>query len=203
MAVAAGGLMAWTAPETARGDGMFVWHDGADLGEPAQRAIIAWDGKTETLLLSVKYEGAAEDFAWIVPLPAKPVMKAIDADKNPFPEISHFTRRRDWAIRAFVTHMEGMPPHEVEVFGSPSSRRLRHRHPGHEGFRGPCGLAQKERIHLPRRRTDLLDHYAKKQWVYAAMRIDPKQLVPLRTSSSRANSSRFALHSTPKRWSTR
>jgi|WetSurMetagenome_2_1015567.scaffolds.fasta_scaffold24156_2 hypothetical protein len=50
--------------------------------------------KTETLVLAVKYEGPAADFAWIVPLPAKPDVKAIDADKNPFAEISVFTQFR-------------------------------------------------------------------------------------------------------------
>ena len=47
----------------ARADGCFVWNRGADLYEPSQKAIIHWHRGTETMVLQVKYEGPAEDFA--------------------------------------------------------------------------------------------------------------------------------------------
>ena len=81
-------------------DGCFVWKKGADLNEPTQKAIIYWKKGKEIMVLQVKYEGAAEDFAWIVPLPAKPKVSAIDADKSPFAEISLYTQlRRRWGYR--------------------------------------------------------------------------------------------------------
>ena len=75
-------------------DGCFVWNGGVDLAEPSQKAVIHLDRGTETLVLQVKYEGRAEDFAWIVPLPARPKVAAIEPEKSPFAEISRFTQRR-------------------------------------------------------------------------------------------------------------
>ena len=42
---------------------------------PDQRALVAFDGSTETLVVETTFEGAGRDFAWIVPLPAKPVVE--------------------------------------------------------------------------------------------------------------------------------
>jgi len=46
----------------------------AYLDEPEQQAIIVFDGSEETLYLQARYEGNIEDFAWIIPTPAKPVV---------------------------------------------------------------------------------------------------------------------------------
>lgn len=63
----------------ARADGIFVWRlQDQDIREPQQKAFIIHDQGWEDLVLSVKYEGAAADFGWIVPLPAKPEMEAVD-----------------------------------------------------------------------------------------------------------------------------
>ena len=70
------------------GDGVFVWRQGADLKEPTQRAVIYYKDGTEVLLLQVKYEGQAQDFGWIVPLPSKPKVTAIEPNDNPFAELS-------------------------------------------------------------------------------------------------------------------
>ncbi len=50
--------------------------------------------KLNYMQLACKGEGPAEDFAWIVPLPARPEVDAIDAEKNPFPEIITYIESR-------------------------------------------------------------------------------------------------------------
>ena len=47
-------------------DGFFVWNKGVDLYEPSQKAVILHAGDTEDLILQVKYEGEATDFAWLM-----------------------------------------------------------------------------------------------------------------------------------------
>ena len=44
-------------------DGCFVWNKGVDLYEPSQKAVILHHDGIEDLILQVKYEGTATDFA--------------------------------------------------------------------------------------------------------------------------------------------
>jgi len=60
-----------------------------DLYESAQKAVILYGDSTEHLILSVSFEGDAEDFAWVIPLPDKPEIAVTDAEL--FWELSDFT----------------------------------------------------------------------------------------------------------------
>jgi len=46
--------------------------DTVPPGIPYQRAMIAFDGKKELMILQSKYEGDPKDFGWVVPLPSVP-----------------------------------------------------------------------------------------------------------------------------------
>jgi hypothetical protein len=156
-------------------DGCFVWRKGADLNEPTQKALIYWKKGKEIMVLQVKYEGAAEDFAWIVPLPAKPKVSAIDAEKSPFAEISLYTQlRRRWGYRgkdagaeaeAKVTVLERkiVGVYDIAILAASDAKALGE-------WLNNNGYA------FPEKRKDVLEHYTKKKWVYVAMRIDRKAL---------------------------
>ena len=60
-----------------------------DLYESTQRAVILYGNNIEHLILSVSFEGDAEDFAWVIPLPDKPEIAVTDAEL--FWELSDFT----------------------------------------------------------------------------------------------------------------
>jgi hypothetical protein len=81
-------LLAVAAPVLADGcffpDSMY-----RDLYESAQKAVILYGNSTEHLILSVSFEGDAEDFAWVIPLPDKPEIAVTDAEL--FWELSDFT----------------------------------------------------------------------------------------------------------------
>src|SRR5512140_714318 len=49
------------------------------LQEPEQKGIVLYQEGREDLLLEVKYQGAAEDFVWLVPLPSRPEV-TVDAE---------------------------------------------------------------------------------------------------------------------------
>jgi len=156
-------------------DGCFVWRKGADLNEPTQKAIIYWKDGKEIMVLQVKYEGPAEDFAWIVPLPGKPKVSAIDADKSPFAEISLYTQlRRRWGYRGKqaesevddkVTVLERkiVGVYDIAILAASDAGAL-------SEWLNNNGYA------FPEKRKDVLEHYTKKKWVYVAMRIDRKAL---------------------------
>ena len=162
------------AAAPARPDGAFVWRRGADLNEPAQKAVIGWDGKTQTLVLQVKYEGPADDFAWVVPLPSRPQVDAIEAAQSPFPELSLYTQRRArWGLRGPMdtekTH--GVAVLERKVVGVYDVAVL--------AATDPAALSKWLNANgyaFPSTRTDVLEHYTAKRWFYVAMRIDRKAL---------------------------
>jgi hypothetical protein len=156
-------------------DGCFVWKSGADLREPTQKAIIYWKDGREVLVLQVKYEGAAEDFAWIVPLPARPKVSAIDAEKSPFAEISLYTQlRRRWGYRgkdtadeqeAKVTVLERktVGVYDIAIVAASEAGAL-------------STWLNNNGYSFPEEHKDVLEHYMRKKWVYVAMRIDRKAL---------------------------
>src|SRR3712207_3289648 len=53
-------------------DGHFVEREPRALAEPTQKAVIVHRNGVEDLILQVRYAGASEDFAWIVPTPTRP-----------------------------------------------------------------------------------------------------------------------------------
>ena len=54
-------------------DGGFFVHDPSrDIHQPAQKAIILYENGREDLILQVKYEGDADEFAWVIPVPNYP-----------------------------------------------------------------------------------------------------------------------------------
>jgi hypothetical protein len=85
-------LLATASPVPA--DGVFVPDSMyLDLYESAQKAVILYGNSTgnytEHLILSVSFEGDAEDFAWVIPVPNMPEIAVTDAEL--FWELSDLT----------------------------------------------------------------------------------------------------------------
>src|SRR5206468_3677415 len=78
-------LLLWAV--SAWADGVVV--SGRAVVKPArtpdQRALLAFDGKQETLVIETTVQGEGRDFAWIVPLPAFP--KTEESTSGLFPSL--------------------------------------------------------------------------------------------------------------------
>jgi len=83
-----------------------------DLFESAQKAVILYGNNTEHLILSVSFEGDAEDFAWVIPLPAKPEIAVTDAEL--FWELSDFTAIEVPSPGLGCMFFGGMAPGDLE-----------------------------------------------------------------------------------------
>ena len=61
-------------PLLALADGMILPPYGYSIKEAQQTAVILYEDKTktETLVLSIQFEGDAEEFAWVIPTPSEP-----------------------------------------------------------------------------------------------------------------------------------
>jgi hypothetical protein len=73
-----------TTPKAQADGGLFprrnLWQqerERALINEPAQKAAIFYDGGQERLIISPSYQGPAGDFAWVVPVPARPQVKIL------------------------------------------------------------------------------------------------------------------------------
>ena len=71
-------------------DGGFFATMGKDIYQPSQKALIFHADSREDLILSVRYEGNASDFAWVVPVPSQPAVDV--ADPGLFWELAVLTR---------------------------------------------------------------------------------------------------------------
>src|SRR5712692_4229751 len=79
-----------TASTFADGCFVFRWNKQKDINEPTQKAIILHDQNREDLILQVKYEGPAEDFGWLIPVPGQPEVRK--GSMQPFYELSRLTQ---------------------------------------------------------------------------------------------------------------
>ncbi|OGG86651.1 hypothetical protein A3B87_03055 [Candidatus Kuenenbacteria bacterium RIFCSPHIGHO2_02_FULL_39_13] len=71
--------VSFLAPTVVLADGMIVPRPDRYVWETEQKAVIFYENNQETLVLSVSFQGNAEDFAWIVPTPSRPeVSKSSD-----------------------------------------------------------------------------------------------------------------------------
>ncbi len=72
-------LMLLTLPVMASADGAIFPPPNYWMQETDQKAVIFHNGSTETMILSVTFQGDAENFSWIVPTPSRPeVSKSTD-----------------------------------------------------------------------------------------------------------------------------
>jgi hypothetical protein len=87
-------LLATPATSVLADGGFFTEEMFYDLYESAQRAVILYGNSTgnytEHLILSVDFEGDAEEFAWVIPVPNKPELTVSDPEL--FWELYDFTR---------------------------------------------------------------------------------------------------------------
>lgn len=155
-------------------DGVFVWNKGIDLYEPSQKAVILHAGDTEDLILQVKYEGQAKDFAWLVPLPAKPEVSAVQ--EPIFDEISEYTQKRqEWyAFHGFmrtgislseevkVLERKKVGVYDVAVIKADTAETM-------------MKWLSENGYSIPEKAKTLLNEYISKGWVFTALRIHPEE----------------------------
>jgi Uncharacterized protein conserved in bacteria (DUF2330) len=167
----------WAAAPVARADGCFVfrWNKQRDINEPTQKAIIVHDQGREDLVLQVKYEGPAEDFGWLIPVPGLPEVRK--GSMECFYELSKLTQERfeDSHNVTMGASMSAEGKHEVKVIeiktvGAYEVAVL--------SARNAASLGEWLDAHhfiFPKENQGVLDNYVKRQWYFVAARIDPNQ----------------------------
>jgi hypothetical protein len=145
-----------------------------DVREPNQKALLWLEGGRETLILQVKYEGAAGDFGWVVPVPGRP--KIDTAPSELFDELAVVTQPivvmpRGTKGTAGMGAAEGVTvlervqvgPYDATVLAATDEGALA------EWLR-ECGYK------MPPRAEEVLESYVARGWYYVALRIDTARL---------------------------
>jgi HEAT repeat protein len=157
-------------------DGVFVfrWDKKADINEPTQKAIILHDGGREDLVLQVRYEGPAEEFGWLVPVPGLPEVR--QGSMESFYELSRLTQEQMGpAVMSVndagaVEEPAGVKVIEIKTVGAYQVAIL--------AAGNAAKLAQwleANEFVFPKDKQDVLDSYIQKQWYFVAARIDPTE----------------------------
>jgi HEAT repeat protein len=161
-----------------RADGMFVfkWNKQLDINEPTQKAIILHDQGREDLILQVKYEGPAEEFGWLVPVPTLP--EVTKGSMDPFYELSQLTQRQfpanhveGWSMNSSggrgdpddvkVIKIQTVGAYEVAILATGNAAKLTE-------WLDANGFV------FPADKGHVLDAYVAKQFYFVAIKIDPE-----------------------------
>ena len=161
----------------AAADGMFVpteqqWLEGREralINEPEQKAVVFFSKGTEQLIISPSYDGQASNFAWIVPVPARPKVEILKGAI--FHELSKLTEPKRPKFRseksaqslsapAGVTVLERktVGAYDVSVLSATDGQAL-------------MKWLKANKYHMPDKAIGPMRSYVKQGWTFVASRI--------------------------------
>ncbi len=149
-----------------------------DLYQSNQQALILYDSSavnaTQHLVLSVSFEGEAEEVAWVIPVPGKPEISLSDSEV--FRELSDFTvppipKRPWWAIGCGLGDIgppsDGVDVIDEKVVGPYATATL--------SATDPTALVDwlnTNGYHFPDEGEPIIAEYIDKEWYFVATRIN-------------------------------
>jgi len=165
-------LLPMTAAPVLADGGFFTQAMLHDLYESAQRAVILYGNSTgnsiEHLILSVSFEGDAEDFAWVVPVPDKPEIAVTDPEL--FWELSDFTRKvipRSWGCTAGPSEQDGVEVIEEQVVGPYATAIL-----SATNATALVDWLSANGYIFPEEGEEIISGYIEKEWYFVATKIN-------------------------------
>lgn len=139
------------------------------INEPEQKAAIFFAKGKERLIISPSFEGSAGDFAWVVPVPARPAVRIIkgslfhelkDIAVSQLQEIPHRMSAKGPSGSPDVNVMERktVGAYDVSVLSSTDGKAL-------------IRWLKANKYHVPEKAGKITEYYTKKKWVFVASRI--------------------------------
>jgi len=166
-------ILLLTIASSAGATGGLVGRDGSHARISHQRALVVYEEGVEDLVLEVDFECADDDFAWLIPLPGRPEIRAVEretfrmlgaatrlADKGRSSRISYAMHENDPANVA-VLERRIVGPAEITVLAG-----------GADG--GLVDWLREAGFELPAGAAPVIDDYLARGWVFAAVRVSPR-----------------------------
>ena len=162
-------------------DGGFFFPLYRDMYEPNQLAMIVFDDMVEKIIFQIDYEGNAEDFAWVVPVPGYPELFSVEDDI--FYELHQLTQPPPpssfgcgWGTGYPVPGEEDGGVHiwEENQVGIYYTTTLSATDPDSlVGWLNDNGYA------FPVEGQEILDYYVQKNWFFVAMKIQHEETIKI------------------------
>ena len=148
-----------------------IQREKALINEPDQKALIFFRDGTEQLVISPSFDGATGDFAWVVPVPARPKVKVLEG--APFHELARLVEPappRSMSAKmsapaagrpsgpVTVLERKTVGDYDVSVLSSTDANALMH-------------WLETNSYHLPPKAEAPMQEYVKKGWTFVACRI--------------------------------
>lgn len=177
------------APVRIAADGFLVidedtWkrnRERAMINEPEQKAVVFWSKGKEQLIISPSYEGPSSNFAWVVPVPARPKVEILKGAI--FHELAELTTPRPRTLGdGKAPGAAGAPPvtvlerktvgaYDVSVLAATDGQAL-------------MKWLKTNKYHLPDKAVGPIKQYVKNKWTFVACRIKaPKAAKGLATGT--------------------
>jgi len=148
-----------------------------DIYEPNQLAMIVFDDMVEKIIFQIDYEGDAEDFAWVIPVPGYP--KLFPVEDEIFYELHELTQPPPpWGFGCGWGMMPGAPSDEgVHIW---EENQVGIYHTTTLSASDPNSLVEwlnDNGYAFPIEGQEILDYYVQKQWFFVAMKIQSDEIV--------------------------
>jgi len=174
------------APENIRASSLVLTRDkNGHVSEPTQKAIIVYDQGREDMVLQFKYEGPAQEFGWLIPVPGLPEVRQGSMDC--FYDLSRLTQEPLWpeefdetsllssridANRIKAVEIKTLGAFEVTVLFPQDAASM-------------TKWLTTHHFSLPKEKRSLLDGYISNHWHFVAVKIDPNEKGFVLASSTR------------------
>lgn len=164
-------------PSLVLADGMIMPPPDYYMYESDQKAVIFYENDLETLILSITFRGNANDFAWLVPTPARP--KVSKASDELFTSLDELTQLRydlerpaqlgvgfiDTAVpkKVYIIETKKIDYYNITVLAATNASEL-------------VKWLNENGYQFPEASTYLLEDYINNGWVFTAVKIDTSSL---------------------------
>ena len=154
-------------------DGALFPDTARDLDQPAQMAIIDYDDGRQDLILQVKYEGDADEFAWVIPVPSYPDVDVSDAER--FRSLAELTAV--WVEAGgdlfSCTIGDGGEKQLVDVWEEDTVGIYHYAVLSAEDPSALIDWLNTNGYIFPENGQEIIDHYIAKEWYFVAIKINP------------------------------
>lgn len=161
----------------ANADGFLVPPPNHYVQELGQKAVIVHENNQEELILSVEFQGTAEDFAWIVPTPSKPEvnrstdeiftgLEALTKVSDPFPTVLQYApaaSQEKSLLPVTVVETKKVDLYDVTVLKARDSKEL-------------AKWLNDNKYVYPEKEAYLFDSYIQKGWYFVTAKVNAKYL---------------------------